>query len=442
MPSVHKLLHLSVLIVTLLLAPGQPAAAGECSERLFVSGYASDNVHLFDLCGGGFERTLDTAGRLDGVQAVRIANGFIYVASEENDRVVRYNAESLAFVDIFADTAALNLSKPTALAVGPDGDIYVGAFATPSVVRLDGQTGASKRRYDLGGQVAAIDAGMAFHPDGRLLIPGFDSSNVLALDVDSGAATELIAGGTGGLNAARVIVDDSANQRLLVTSWRGNRVLAYGYDGSFIEALITRAGPSGLAVATDGTLLVTSDQLGRVIRYGADGSQLETVLEAGAGGVDGATFLALTGSRAGQTGTSLDNAPEQAWLIGVGAFENTAMTAEMVITDGTAFGDALMPASVRRLPWGTVTFELLDCGSASLSWDSVDPGFGAGGYPLIRVAPNLAQRQCEAGGISADASQGTWFGGAARDGEGLMVDVLDGGQAVLTWYTYRLASAN
>lgn len=427
-----------LLLLTLLSGPG---LACECTERLLVSGYNSDNVHVFDLCGGGFVRTLDTGGRLDGVQAVRESGGFLYVASEENDRIVRYDAQTLGYVDIFADVAALGLSKPTALAIGADGDVYVGAFGTPSVVRLDGQTGASKRRYDFGAQVASIDAGMTFHPDGRLLIPGFDSDNVVALDVETGATAELIPAGRGGLDAARVIVNDAARQRLLVTSWRSNRVLAFAYDGQFIESLITSAGPSGLAVASDGTLLLTSDQLGRVIRYDGDGNTLETVVQSGEGGVDGATFLTLTGS-AGGNGAALDNAPEQAWLIGVGPFEANAMTADMVITDGTAFGPSFDPAAVRRLAWGTVTFELVDCLNATLGWQSTDPGFGTGGYDLQRVAPNLAQRDCEAGGLSSDAAQGTWFGGAPRDGEGLMIDVLDGGQGVLTWYTYRQPGSN
>ena len=31
---------------------------------------------------------------------------------------------------------------------------------------------------------------------------------------------------------------------------------------------------------------------------------------------------------------------------------------------------------------------------------------------------------------------GSWFGGAARSGEGFLIDVLEGGQAFVAWFTY------
>ncbi len=412
------------------------ALAQECTERLLASGYNSDNVHIYDLCdGGSFAGVLDSGGRLDGVQAVRQSGDFLYVASEENDRIVRYSADTLEFVDIWVQTPSIGVSKPTALAVGPDGDIYVGGFQSTVVVRLNPQTGAEVQRYNLGSAINGIDAGMAFGDDGRLLVPGFESDNIIAIDVDSGSTSQFIAAGSGGLDAPRVIVNDTARSRLLVTSWRSSRVLAFAYDGGFTEELVVAGRPTGLVVDGQDTLLVTSDQVARVIRYDSNGGIVETVVESGAGGLDGATFLTVIGTRAAATPVVTE--PDQAWLIGSGEFVGNTLVAEMVITDGARFGAAFDPAAVRRQVWGQVEFALIDCDNATFSWSSPDPDYAQGEYAVLRLGPNEARESCLQQGLSPAAASGVWFGGPPRDGEGMMVDVLLGDIGVLTWYTYR-----
>ncbi len=46
------------LLALVLALAGLPAAAQECSHRLFVSGYFSNNVHVYDACTGEFQRVL------------------------------------------------------------------------------------------------------------------------------------------------------------------------------------------------------------------------------------------------------------------------------------------------------------------------------------------------------------------------------------------------
>ncbi|MEM9529686.1 MAG: hypothetical protein AAGA23_02080 [Pseudomonadota bacterium] len=398
-----------------------------------MSGYNSDNVHVFDLCGGGFDGLLDSGGRLDGTQAVRRVGNHLFVASEENNRVVRYQAATLDFVDIFADTTAVQIPKPTSLAADASGDLYVAGFDTPAVAKLDGSTGELLQRWDLTGQISGIDAGMIVDQRGRLLLPGFNSSNVIAIDLAGGGVSELISAGSGGLNAARVIHEDPDRNRLLVTGWRSNRVHAFSYDGDPIEDVIVRANPSGLDLDADGNILLTSDQQARVIRYSPTGEQLDVVVDVGEGGILGATFLQVSGS---QQGVSLAQA-DQSWLIGVGTFTEQVLTAELVITDGARFGADFDPAAVQRIAWGSVEFELTGCDSAEYRWSSLDAAYGTGGYPVLRIAPNLASASCASDGLDSSAAQGTWFGGAERDGEGLLIDVLDAERAVITVYTYR-----
>ena len=88
---------LSIIAITLLAGS---AEAQTCAHRLLLSGYFSNNVHVYNACDGRFERLLDSANRIAGAQATRLSeDGKLYVVSEENGRILRYDAASLAYQD-------------------------------------------------------------------------------------------------------------------------------------------------------------------------------------------------------------------------------------------------------------------------------------------------------------------------------------------------------
>ena len=111
-------------------------------------------------------------------------------------------------------------------------------------------------------------------------------------------------------------------------------------------------------------------------------------------------------------------------------------------SSGGVFGPDFDPANVETPLWGSIVIDFTSCSTAQLSYAAADSSkqFGAGGYSMIRVAPNAGQRSCEATGfgMSEDASwaSGAWFGGAERAGEGVLIDVLEGDQAFIAWFTY------
>ena len=424
-----------IILATVLLSGG--AVAGECPRTLLVSGYGSANVHRYDACTGEFIGNLDSGGRIRGTQAVRAGeDGFLYVASEENGRILRYRADDFTFDRIVAGdgaSAPLNVVRPTGIAIAADGTLFVAGYDSNDVVRIDPETGSQLAAFELGNAgLSGADAGIAFAPDGRLLVPGFDSSNIVALDPDTGVASVWASGGN--LVNPRVIRWDEANDRFLVTSWGSNRVLAFDTAGNELGQVLRTAAPTGLVIDSDGTLLVTTDQLPQVTRYQADGSGAGVFVERGAGGLAGATFLTLIGEAGGGAGEPVPT--DQAWLIGVGSFDGLTLEVEAVETAGGRFGSAFDPAVIERTVWGTIRFSLVACGEALLEWMPLDPAIEAGSYPAVRVAANAAATACEADGIGPEAAQGTWFGGAVRDGEGVLIDVLSDGRGILAWYTY------
>jgi len=280
--------------LTLIAAAGI-AHAQTCSNHLFVSGYFSNNVAIYDACSGAFLRQLEEAGRIQGAQAVRYnaADDLIYVVSEGNDQIQRYRHDaSYAFVDVFAQLASD--VDPTGVAFGPGGEVYVASYGTSSVIELDpvtGDTVGTVLPSDSG--LLGADNGMMVSASGRLYVPGYDSSSVARVDLDTADVhADFIESGTGGLFETRGIVDEGAT--ILVGGEGSGAVYRFDADtGALVGTLITGLSrPTGLALDTDGSVLVLSGN--RVRRFDPTTGALLGIVAYGVdGGISGGTFVAL-----------------------------------------------------------------------------------------------------------------------------------------------------
>ena len=151
-----------------------------------------------------------------------------------------------------------------------------------------------------------------------------------------------------------------------------------------------------------------------------------------------------------QSATPLDPAQvgSQYWITGAGGMSGRVLEAELSSATGTAFGGAFDPAAVQRKRWGSLEIEFTGCDAAQLRWTSSGPdsaGFGNGGYALERIAPSPASQRCHAVGFDAaddlEWVTGTWFGGAARSGEGLFLERLANGTVLVAFFTHRPAGS-
>lgn len=137
---------------------------------------------------------------------------------------------------------------------------------------------------------------------------------------------------------------------------------------------------------------------------------------------------------------SLTQAVRQLWLIGVGEISNQGIKpSDMHYTRGGAFGGNFDPASIGQESFVSLEIEFDGCNSGHVTYK----GNGLNGsYPIIRLAPNEAVVSCEAQGFQNMADDnswmsGYWYGSSDKDGEGFVIDVLEGSlRAVVTWYTY------
>ena len=292
------------IALALFAGAASPAACAEsCASHLFVSGYFSNNVAIYDACSGGFLRQLETAGRIEGAQAVRLnpANDLIYVVSEGNGQIQRYRHDAAyAFVDVFAQFGAD--FHPTGIAFGPGGEVYVASYGQSRVAELDPETGveiATPLPSDSG--LEGADNGMMVSASGRLYVPGYDSSSVARVELATGTFdADFVPEGTSGLFETRGIVDEGAT---ILVGGEGSGAV-YRFDaatGAPMGALVTGLNrPTGIAIDDDGTLLVLTGN--RVRRYDrTSGAMLGLVANGADGGISGGTFVALISNPANET---------------------------------------------------------------------------------------------------------------------------------------------
>ena len=144
----------AVIVCLLTLFWGQTSLAQnlgdpDCDVLWLVSSYSTNAIKVFDGCSGEYIQDMEDNDWLGGPQAiVEEGNGDLLVISEENDRLIRFDRETLTAKEVVVgddpDTAQVEPSffdAPTGLAVSADGRVFVGSFSQDRVVEIDPVTG-------------------------------------------------------------------------------------------------------------------------------------------------------------------------------------------------------------------------------------------------------------------------------------------------------------
>ena len=439
-----SLKHKPSILLLLLLFTTNVKALGpiDCDQLMLISAYWSNNVSVFNACNGELIQQLDSAGRLKGAQATRIGpDGLLYVASEKNGRILRYDPNTLEYIDEFGADTLIN--EPTGLAFGPDGNLYVASFSDDKILKLNGNTGEFMGVFATG--IDGPDAGMVFGPNGNLYVPAFNSNKIIVLNGLSGNAVKTI---TGGLRNPRVVTFEPDSNQFLVSLWGSSSIARYHESGDF-ESTITDSfyKVTGLAHRKDGTLFAIADNVGFAKPVDPLSGEIGNNFNASAG-ISGATFI---------TFIDIDSAPSkgpgptnQFWAVGVGEITGLTISIDadsFVFTTGAEFGDAFDPEKVVRHSFGNIDISLISCEEASMNFNTEgNADMGDGGHELRKIGQNVSMSNCQQAGFDlattpTTALTGAWYGGPERDGEGFFIDVLDNGLAVVAWFTYGLAEA-
>jgi DNA-binding beta-propeller fold protein YncE len=182
----------------------------------------------------------------------------LLVADRLTNRVLRYS-ESGSFLGVLlADT--VNLSEPNGLALSPDGTkLYVASRQNNRVVRYDYHGTSATNPAVVINSGINVPASLQFSGDGsRMYVSNlgaaFDGATVGQFNFDgTSAGSDLTGGGPTGRSGLALAPDG----RLLVSSFQNGAVLRYNQGTSAFEPLVE----ANAALAGAGNLLVSGNDL-------------------------------------------------------------------------------------------------------------------------------------------------------------------------------------
>jgi hypothetical protein len=434
-------------LFTCALATAAVTASSQstCGGKLLVSGYFSNNVHIYDACTGAYQRNLDTAGRINGAQAVRLGpDGAIYVVSENSSQILRYRADTFDYLGEFIPVAAG--TAPTGLTFGTTGEVYVGGYNSDDVKRYnaDGKNPTRAVAANASG-VNGPDNGLLFAPDGKLYVPGYDSNSIIRLDPATGATTVAIAAQANGLRGSRGILADRDNQNLWITGELSGQLLKYNMASGNVQVMASSLNrPTGIENGLNNDLLLINGNAVVSVNP-ATGALGNTVVAAGAGGLNGPTFVLLLRNEQARPPVDAAQVGSQFWLSGATTLAGNVLDfPDLQSANGALFGTSFRATDVQRKRWGRMRIEFTSCTTANFNWQSDETnsaGFGSGSYPLSRIVNTEATTRCQQQGFTAaDKSWmvGAWWGGESRSGEGILLDHrASDGLTFAAWFTFR-----
>lgn len=281
------------------------ASMGVEAQDLLISGFFSDSVALH---AGGDGTYIRDFASIQGPQAMRFGpDGHLYVAEENRNRIKRYDGTTGIFLGDFVrdrpgtpEDETGGLAGPTGFDFGPDGNLYVASFNNDAVIRYDGTTGEFIDVFVTSGRggLNGPDVGMIFGPDGNLYVPSFFGDRIPRYDGSTGVFLgDFVTLRSGGLARPRTLIFHT-DGLLYVTGETVNHVLRYdGTTGAFVDLFVESGegglfGPTGMAFGPDGNLYVASVTREAVVYYdGTTGEPFGDFVRGRATGLDAPTFI-------------------------------------------------------------------------------------------------------------------------------------------------------
>jgi streptogramin lyase len=263
------------------------ALSGAAWADIFVSSFSGNTVKRYSSVDGSFIGTFVSAGS-GGLSAPHRGyfgpDGNFYVASANNDTILRYNGNTGAFMDIFIQNGAKGLPAgtldyPVDMTIGPDGLLYVSSQLNDSILRFNASTGQFVDVFVASGS-GGLDgpSGIEFH-NGDLFVSGRFSNAAYRYDGTTGTYELTIGAGvvspayglTFGLDGNLYVASGSTNQVVRFDPTSGANL------GNFLATGSGLSGAIGVEFGPDNNLYVASLNTNEVKRYnGATGASLGT----------------------------------------------------------------------------------------------------------------------------------------------------------------------
>jgi len=191
---------------------------------------------------GAFIDTFASGGGLSGPGMLKFGpDDNLYVSSWWTNELLRYDGTTGKLIDHFIPAGSGGLNQPVDFIFGPGNNLYVVSYGGNSVLRYNATTGASLGVFVQPGTLSG-PAGMALGPDGNLYVG--DTDRVRRYNGTTGKLIDVfIPAGRGGLgNPADFEFRPDGNLYLGSNAWEGNpgAVKRYnGQTGAFIDTFVS-----------------------------------------------------------------------------------------------------------------------------------------------------------------------------------------------------------
>ncbi|MCP4853691.1 MAG: hypothetical protein GY903_04270 [Fuerstiella sp.] len=388
------------------------------------TGTGYNTIQKFNGTTGAFLGTFmanDAATKINGVRDIVFhpTDGYVYVASAYTDEVLRYDATTGDFFDIFVAANSGGIDHPDGMMFGPDSnadgkpELYVTGWQSHSVVRYDGATGTPLGTYiTTGSNGLNSPFSLAFRND-EVYVTSAGTNQVLKYDADNGSYLGVAA--STGLDYPRGLTF-GPDDLLYVTSGNNDRILRFTPQGTYVDDYVP-AGVAGLddprtpRFGLDGSLYVTVTGKNEIMRFGDDNE---------------AVFTATLSTASSQTVTvDYTTAPAGTDPASEGDDYQDA-TGQIVFAPGVTEKTILVPILDDALPEVDETFEVtLSAASGSPAGAVVTDGVGRG-----TVVDNEVSNQAPTADAGADqtvtdgddsGSETVTLNGSGSDSDGTIV---------------------
>jgi glucose/arabinose dehydrogenase len=256
------------------------------TAEIGLAGLPGDAIGRFNGTTGAFMGQF-TTGQNGQTRHIAFHGGYLYVAAEGSNDVVRYDATTGAFVDVFVPPGSGGISGAFGLTFGPDGNLYVSGRTSNNAVKYDGSTGAYLGTFVPSGSGGlSFPFGMAFDPSGAYLhVASNGSSQVLKYSASTGAFVGVAA--SAGVSGPTDVTFGS-DGLLYVLSSGNDRILRYTESGSYVDVYVPAGGLgmarlAGMTFGPDGDLYVAAwnpgpaTNPGQILRFGTENEALFTI---------------------------------------------------------------------------------------------------------------------------------------------------------------------
>ncbi|MFN0135319.1 MAG: PEP-CTERM sorting domain-containing protein [Phycisphaerae bacterium] len=257
------------------------------ASEVLVSSRFTDNILRYNADTGAFLGVFASGPELDNPNGIALGpDGNLYVGLGDAGAILRYHGQTGAFLDTFVPAGSNGLQSVRDIVFGPDGDLYAASGANDRVLRFDGVSGAFEGVAAIGDGLDG-PVGLAFSPAGELFVAGALSNRVYAYR--DGVFQRSFDAGATHSNAVGLAFNSAG--RLLVSQSVTNEVLAFDPLSGAFQGVFASGGlniPIYMNMDDAGNLWVGSFGNNRVRKFdGLTGVSLGVAIAGGAGGLSG-----------------------------------------------------------------------------------------------------------------------------------------------------------